>query len=625
MNRAWMAGLVALAACSQAVVESPAPRPQPTSRLVDGPPRVYQLLVRTFGNDKGVNRYDGDLATNGSGTFEDLNDAALDSLSALGVTHLWLTGVPRQATLTDFSAIDPRLTPDDPDIVKGRAGSPFAVRDAFDVSPELAKDPAHRVDSFMAAVARIHAHGLKVVIDLVPNHVARSYASVVKPEFDFGRNDDPARFFAPGNDLFHLPEPAGEALRLSYPAGAPPRSGLDGRFGPEDASTPARTPRATGNNQTSHSPSADDWYEVVKLNHGFDFVTRTGHYDPQPASWAKLDAVLAHWQSLGVDGFRFDFAHWVPVELWRWLLPRAKARRPAFLFAEVYDNPDAVPGYSREALVAAGFDALYDAKAYETAKGIFAGPNWANDLDGIRPAKALAGHALRYAENHDERRAASRVVAGSGHGSGFGSGEAGFAVTALLQLQSTEPVLLHAGQEVAEPGAGVEGFGGEDGRTSIFDYWSPPEFSKWVNGHRYDGALLSPAQQALRANYARLLGLLKEPAFARGSWSALSEVNKAQRAFGEGGHFVHAFVRDDDATKSAFVVLANLDPTRAFSPKLVLPQALLGRLGRGTGGAAVVLRDRFSPLTWSGTAAEWGAGVEVELPPLGVRVLELDP
>jgi glycosidase len=587
-------------------------------------PRIYQLFVRTFGNVNLTNQYDGDIKTNGCGKFEDINEAALNRLKDLGATHLWLTGVLRQATLTDYSAVDARLTPDDPDIVKGRAGSPYAIRDYFDVSPDYARDPVHRLEEFQALVRRIHTHGMKAVIDLVPNHVGRSYRSVVKPQLDFGKDDDRTTFFKPSNDFYYLVDPPGAPLLLSYPAGAPPRAGRDGRFIPEDGTSIERTPRATGNNQTSHSPGSTDWYEVIKLNYGYNFVDGTSHYDPLPPSWTKMDAVIEYWQAQGVDGFRCDFSHWVPVEFWRWAIGRARQRGPVYFFAEVYDNPDAAPGYSKAAFIGAGFDALYDGDLYNGVKRIFAGGGSANDLDGLIGTGVRAGHDLRYAENHDERRAASPVTAGDPGNSGFGSTEGGFAVTALLHLLGPDPVLLYNGQEVGEPGLGAEGYGGDDGRTTIFDYWAMPEYAKWVNGHAYDGAGLSDLQRALRRRYASLWSLRQEPAIAQGEFFSLQPANQTAAEYGEQGRWVYAYVRTDPERGQSFLVVVNLSDSRAFQPHLRLTSEALNRARLPHDGATIELNDRLSAFTTRGSGAELlSTGVQVDLPPSTARVLEL--
>ncbi|HEU4535270.1 MAG TPA: alpha-amylase family glycosyl hydrolase, partial [Polyangiaceae bacterium] len=268
-------------------------------------PVIYQLVVRHFGNESTGRVKDGTMAENGVGKFQDVNEAALASLKALGMTHVWYTGVLRQATMTDHG--DVGLEADDADVVKGRAGSFYAVRDYYDVSPDYAVDKAQRVAEFQAMVARTHAADLGVLIDLVPNHVARGYHSVVRPDADFGADDDKTKFFSPQNNFFYLP--AGQPLKLTRPAGwAPAGVTFDTLFGPEDG-TPGRQARVTGDDVASASPSVDNWYETIKLNYGRDFrPPNATSYDPLPSTWGKMNDVIAYWQGLGVDGFRCDFA-----------------------------------------------------------------------------------------------------------------------------------------------------------------------------------------------------------------------------------------------------------------------------------------------------------------------------
>src|ERR1700760_1640144 len=92
---------------------------------------IYQLLPRLFGNTKTINKIYGSVDENGSGKFNDINDKALTALKGMGFTHVWYTGIIEHATMTDYSAAG--IRPDDPDVVKGRAGSPYAVKDYYDV------------------------------------------------------------------------------------------------------------------------------------------------------------------------------------------------------------------------------------------------------------------------------------------------------------------------------------------------------------------------------------------------------------------------------------------------------------------------------------------------------------
>ncbi len=575
-----------------------------------GRPRIYQLLPRLFSNANETRKLNGTLAENGVGKFAGITDAALKSLrDELGITHLWLTGVLAQATSTDYAAIGKPA--DDPDLLKGLAGSPYAIKDYGDVCPDYAVEPAKRMEEFRALLERAHSVGLRVLIDFVPNHVARSHAAFasgsagVPPEpsnvrnaqqregraraskaggaLQFGANDARSRFFAPNNNFFWL--------QCDTPGGGPPlrlptvKDGQfisptcrvlnagDGHYDPE-----METARVTGNNAATWSPSQNDWYETVKLNYGYDFTTGAREYPhaakpdaPVPNTWVKMDTVLAHWQALGVDGFRCDMAHMVPPEFWAWAISRARQRQPGVMFiAEAYNNdPMKVEGGHELVahfknvmieLLNAGFDAVYDDPAYKALKHIYDGPGWANDLDAALAAQQpyVFPNSLRYAENHDEVRLASKSNWG-----GIGA-EVGRPVSAILYGISRGPVLLYSGQEVGEPADGSEGFGGDDGRTTIFDYWSMPEFTKWVNGHRYDGGRLSAAQKSLREFYGRLMKLCGEPAFRDGGFFPLNSANISNDRFGrlpgEGasGHWLYACIRADARGGQCFLVVANL-------------------------------------------------------------------
>lgn len=601
-------------------------------------PHIYQLFLRQFSNVNDTRKPNGTLAENGVGKFSDLDARALRSLRDFGITHVWLLGVLRQATATDYSAIG--LPADDADLLKGLAGSPYAVRDYFDVCPDYADDPAKRLDEFRALIGRMHCARLKVLIDFVPNHVARSHQSVVKPELSFGATDDRTRFFAPNNNFFYLPGP----LRLPTVKDDQPVSptcqvmgGCDGLFAGETDHA-----KVTGNNVTTNTPGAGDWYETVKLNYGFDFTqgrhgpkefpTAAQPDKPIPDTWHKMDAVLAHWQTLGVDGFRCDMAHWVPVEFWRWAITRARERHPGTFFAaEAYDNdPNKfTDGNVLTALVEAGFDAVYDDLSYDTLKEIYDGPKWANDLDGVLGSIAPLHQSLRYAENHDEVRLANPKQWG-----GLGAA-VGRPVSAILFGLGRGPALIYNGQEVGEPALGAEGFGGDDARTSIFDYWSMPELAKWVNGHRYDGGGLSNEQRELRAWYARLLKLTQRPAFSRGEFIPLNPVNNQNPRFGRlpgepaSGHWLYAFLRHDRTSGQAFLVVANLHGKETLCDVLVqFPAAALEVVGVQADDAKRTFTDRLEKpsslrLKTTGQQLHEAGLIIPQLPPLTACYLEL--
>jgi glycosidase len=546
-------------------------------------PVIYQLVVRYFGNLNETNQRDGSLAVNGAGRFADVNAAALTSIRDLGATHVWLTGCVRQATLTDHSAIG--LPPDKPDVVKGIAGSFYAVRDCFDVCPDYAVDPANRLAEFDALVERAHAAGLKVLIDFVPNHVARGYRSVVRPDLNFGDGDDPTRFFLPTNHFFYLPEPPGQKLRLTKPVNwAPPGITFDGTYPPEDGSTPARTLKATGDNVTSPSPDSFTWYETVKLNYGYDFVEKVGRYDPRPRTWDVMYQVLAHWQARGVDGFRCDFAHYVPPEAWAFLLAEARRRDPAAYFvAEAYPyHGSGDPITDRQQLVDAGFDAVYDDLSYNALKRIYQGQG---GQEGYAAAAELASatarrRAVRYLENHDERRIASPVVPdGGAGGSGFGSADAGYQLAPLQLLAGPGPVLVLNGQEVGERADGAEGYAGNDGRTTLFDYWCMPAVARWANGHAYDGGRSTPDELALRKFYADLLALCQEPAVRGDGYWGLKYVNRPDR-HPDCPDDLYSFARFAGDAGRLLLVVANFGPAdRRVDGRLRVPLELAAAAG----------------------------------------------
>jgi glycosidase len=557
--------------------------------------RIYQLFVRLFGNTNETRKPGGTLAENGAGKFADINAAALDAIRDLGCTHIWLTGVLRQATGADYWNIG--LPADDPILLKGIAGSPYAIKDYFDLCPDYATDPANRLAEFKALLDRIHAGGLKAIIDLVPNHVARSYCSLSNPGQSFGATDDPSKFCDPGNNFFYL--------RPSDPGGGPPLRlpTAPGRpFEPE-----AIHGRVTGNNAATWSPGINDWYETVKLNYGVDFTHPADRPLPGaaiPDTWLKMDAILAYWQGIGVDGFRCDMSHMVPPEFWAWAISRARARQPDVWFmAEAYNNdparlPPADPleaslGNVMFSLLSAGFNAVYDDPTYKALKSIYDGPCWANDIDAAVTADFIYQSSLRYGENHDEVR-----LAGKRQWGGIGM-EVGRPVAAILFGIGRGPIMLYNGQEVGEPAAGAEGFGGDDARTTIFDYWSMPELVKWANGHRYDGARLSDAQKGLRDYYARLLALADEPGFRFGGFHPLNPANKDTPGFGAargepcGGHWMYAFLRYDPRSRQRWLVVANLHPTAEFSTSIRIPADALQWLDLPT-ATSLTFTDRLN-------------------------------
>jgi len=549
-------------------------------------PVIYQLMVRTFGNTNETRKTHGTLEENGCGKFADITPAALDSLKTMGFTHLWLTGVLEQASGTPY----PDRPADDADILKGIAGSPYAIKDYFDVCPDYALNPARRLDEFKQLVDRCKSHGLKVIIDFVPNHVARSYASDIFPDLTFGMGDDPSVFFDRDNNFFYLQKNhLGGGPPLKLPTTGHP--GCDGRFAVE-----SRHGRVTGNNGITWAPSINDWYETVKLNYGHDFTTGrdTGHLPGPgatpaevPKTWRIMDEILAYWQAMGVDGFRVDMAHMVPMEFWQWAVKRGRSRDPeVFFVAEAYnDDPSKLTnGHVLDELLKAGFDAVYDDPSYDLLEGIYTSGGSAGDLDSQTSIGRRFDHSLRYAENHDEVRLASPKAWG-----GLGM-KVGKPVSAVLFSMGCGPLLLYNGQEVGEPALGGEGFGGDDGRTSIFDYGSMPEFAKWVNGGKYDGGRLSEDQKELRGWYGKLIHATRSPAFTSGGFFGLNPANRENPAFGRtrhetrSGRWLYAFLRHDPKTGQAFMVVANFNGKETLrGVKVRIPDDAQRFVGRGNG------------------------------------------
>ncbi|HEY5037289.1 MAG TPA: alpha-amylase family glycosyl hydrolase [Chthoniobacterales bacterium] len=602
--------------------------------------RIYQLFVRLFGNTNETRQPHGTLAENGVGKFNDIHEAALGAIQQMGFSHIWLTGVLQQASGTDYSEIGQPAS--DADLLKGIAGSPYAIADYFDVCADYAVEPKNRLTEFKALLDRVHAQGLQALIDFIPNHVARCYHSDIKPEINFGRHDNRTVFFDPKNNFFYLP-PNDDGPPLQLPtAGTKPH--CDGCIAEE-----MEHGRVTGNNVVSWKPSLNDWYETVKLNYGFDFTDPAKNVreypnarTPEkaiPDTWVKMDEVISYWQSLGVDGFRCDMAHMEPPEFWKWLIARARGRAPAVVFvAEAYDNdPAKVPGSDpllaqlaggcgnvKFDLLDAGFDGVYDDPSYRVLKGIYEGGRWANDLDDTARDPFISDNALRYAENHDEVRLAAPNEWG-----GVGM-EAGRAVSAILYGLSRGPLLLYNGQEVGEPAAGAEGFGGDDARTTIFDYWSMPEMVRWVNGHQYDGGKLAPEQKALREFYGRLVRLNGEPAFRDGGFYSLNPANRDNPRFerlGEeaaSGHWLYAFWRCDLSSEQRFLVVANLHPTDTLRQVLIVsPPPALEFLALDSAVARMLFVDRLvSDSIFESTIA----AVEIaEIAPLSALYLECLP
>ena len=495
---------------------------------------IYQVFTRLFGNDKAVCIPFGTRQENGCGLMQDFTAKALEHIRALGCTHIWYTGIIEHASKTDYSAIG--IYADNPDVVKGEAGSPYAIRDYYDVDPDLAKDPSKRIREFECLVERTHKAGLKVIIDFVPNHVARQYHSDAKPKGvrDLGEDDDKTCAFSPRNNFYYLPA---EQLHLDNIL---PQSTYQ--------EVPAK---ATGNDNFSSWLSKNDWYETVKLNYGIDYVGgRQGHFSPTPDTWHKMLDILMYWASKDIDGFRCDMAEMVPVEFWEWALPQVKERFPNIIFiAEVYN-----PSLYRDYIHRGHFDYLYDKVGlYDTLLDVCRGASTHSITGCWQAVDDIRGHMLNFLENHDEQRLASDFLLG----------DAKIALPALLVSSlMPSPFMLYFGQELGERGMDAEGFSGLDGRTTIFDYWSVPTIRRWRNKGHFDGKLLTAEELSLQKTYQSILLLREQALFAEGSFYDLMYANPhLQRQY--------AFIRHSG--KKFALVVANFsdqeDTIRLSIPK----------------------------------------------------------
>jgi glycosidase len=496
---------------------------------------VYQMMTRLFGNKVTTNKTYGTLEENGVGKFADVNSTALNAIKQLGVTHVWYTGVLEHAVLTDYTQHGIPL--DDADVVKGRAGSPYAIKDYYDVNPDLAINVADRVQEFEQLVDRTHTAGLKAIIDFVPNHVARAYKSDAKPSDvkDLGETDDKNAAFAANNNFYYLPGQSFEVPKGYNSLGNNSFPTKDGKFEENPA-------KVTGNDQFTNSPGVNEWFETVKLNYGVDIQNgRKTYFDPVPDTWNKMRDILVYWANKKVDGFRCDMAEMVPVEFWNWVIPQVKEVNPDIVFiAEIY-NPDQYSNYIRQGR----FDYLYDkVLLYDTLRSLLKGERVTTDIHQVQ--KRLEGinpHMLHFLENHDEQRLASRQFAGD-----MWKGVPAMVISATIDRGA---VMIYFGQEVGEPGLGTEGFQGDDGRTTIFDYWGVPEHQKWMNDGKFDGEKLTLEQKQLRQFYADVLTIAaKNPAISKGDYIDITEYNIAN---GNIDNKVHAYIRFHESEKLLIV------------------------------------------------------------------------
>lgn len=416
---------------------------------------IYQIFTRLFGNRANNNKFNGTIAENGCGKLNFFTDDILQQLKSKGYTHVWYTGLIRHASVTDYSSYG--IPRQHPAIVKGNAGSPYAITDYYDIDPDLADDVDRRMEEFVQLVTRTHANGLKAIMDFVPNHVARQYESIAKPEGvrDLGEDDDKSQSFSADNNFYYVGKEFKPHIDIYKGENEP------------YVECPAK---ATGNNHFDAFPGVNDWYETVKLNYGVNYLDNGGkseHFTPTPNTWIKMLDILLYWASKGIDGFRCDMAEMVTTSFWQWAIAKVKKAYPQLIFiAEVY-NP-----WEYKRYVDAGFDYLYDKVGmYDTMRSVICGNSPTSKITTAwQWVDNIHDNMLYFLENHDEQRIASDFFAGDGF----------MAYPALVtnMLMRSNPFMVYAGQEFGERGMDNEGFSGEDGRTTIFDYWTVPSLHR---------------------------------------------------------------------------------------------------------------------------------------------------
>lgn len=471
---------------------------------------IYQIFTRLYGACQPANNLpNGTIADNGVAKFNEFTADTLQRIKDYGFTHVWFTGVLEHATQTDYTRYGIHL--DHPWIVKGRAGSPYAIKDYFDVDPDLAEDVPNRMAEFEALLERTHKAGLKFVIDFVPNHVARSYHSDVAPKGfeDLGAGDDEELAFTPRNNFYYcwgeplhtenfIEAEQGGVPYLEYPA------------------------KATGNDVFHAWPNRNDWYETVKLNYGVDYNGGGAqHFDPIPSTWQKMTDILLFWASKGVDAFRCDMAEMVPVAFWHYAIAQVKAKDDVQFIAEVY-NPNEYRNYIHHG----GFDYLYDKVGlYDTLRAVICQHTSAAAITNAwQNTDDIKEHMLYFLENHDEQRIASD----------FFCGDAQKAIPGLVvaACMGNNPLMIYAGQEIGEKGMDAEGFSGKDGRTTIFDYWSVPSLRKLssishsLKSKNSPNLVLTGKELSLYHDYQHILRLRNEnQALSEGLFYDLMYVN----------------------------------------------------------------------------------------------------
>lgn len=584
---------------------------------------VYQVFTRLFGNTNTTNKPWGTIEENGVGKFNDFTDKALKEIKDLGVTHIWYTGVPHHDVIRDYTKYG--ISNDDPDVVKGRAGSPYAVKDYYNVNPDLAVNVENRLEEFQALIKRSHKNGLKVLIDIVPNHVARNYQSLTNPRGtkDFGADDDTSVAYHVNNNFYYVPNTPFEVpdfLNGYKPLGGENHPLSDGKFNENPA-------KWTGNGARSPKPSFYDWYETVKVNYGvspdgkkdFDELPEglenedyKKHFDfwkgkTVPNSWIKFRDIALYWLKKGVDGFRYDMAEMVPVEFWSYMNSSIKMQNPnAFLLAEVY-NPKEYRNYIKKGKM----DYLYDkVELYDTIKHIMQGRGLTDHIPPIQEGlKDIEHHMLHFLENHDEQRIASPEFASKAK-----IAKPAMVVSATI---STSPTMVYFGQELGEDGSEDAGFGSPS-RTSIFDYVGVPAFQRWVNDKKFDGGQTTKEELKLRDFYKRLLNFTISSDALMGEYADIHQYNRQKTL--NYNQKILSFARWSENEK--LIVISNFDAIGNHRFVLEIPAEVIKKM-KIKDGNYMMLDQLYQQKSFKLTVRDNIGLITVQLAPLESYILKL--
>ena len=517
---------------------------------------IYQMMFHLWGNTTTNPQKNGNSITNGTTKFNDVSNKALNVLHDKGFTHLYTTGIIEHATKEDYSKYGCSL--DHPSIVKGSCGSPFAVKDYYDVNPFLANKPENRLEEFNLMVGRIHENKLKIILDFVPNHLARNYQSDKKPEgvTDFGVNDRNDVTFSPQNNFYYLP---GTEFTVPYQAE------ID-----ENTQAYVEIPaKASGNNVFSSQPTIHDWFETVKLNYGIDYPNNGHiHFDPIPDTWHKMLEVLTYWTNLEVDGFRCDMAEMVPVEFWAFVIPKIKSINPDLIFiAEIY-QPSLYPDY----IYKGHFDYLYDKVGlYDSLRCLMEQKHDAHTSAITKVWQQESGEfsnkMLRFLENHDETRINSPGFAGDNIWSTIPA----MLITATLH---GGPFMIYFGQEFGEKANEIEGFNEADDRTTMFDFWRVDSHQRWLNNGAFNIELLTSQEKDLDLFYQHLFKFVKDSnAVQIGQFFDLQYVQRESYP----SKFIYSYLRYTNEEKLLFV--NNFHSTETIYVEIIIPDLAYELMG----------------------------------------------